>query len=290
MNFLKDLFNNLEMLISSLILFDYSKLILILLIFVILFIIHLIFIKRNFRKNIKNTNIELKKINIEASYLAKRKKLAFFYTYGFFILGFLFITKDNLNIVLPVLTGFTIILIFSLKEQLNNIFLGILFKSAITTTIYEGMEFYEKGKPNEFFKIIKINLFKSILKNEKTGQIESIENKELNSLHIIHKALKGLDYVSFKYVVLNDFNFKEYIKFVDNFFKEKTSITEVNFNSLKGEIFDIKEKYNSAPYLKPFYDLDINMKNKDETEITIFLTLYNYNYENYLNDYLKLKP
>ena len=289
MNFLKELFNNTEILISNIIFFDFKKLILFLICFLISYMIFRIRLNRQTKNLINKTNIELKKINIEASHSVKKKNLILIHTYLFLLVSFFVITKENLNIVLPVITGIVIILIFSLKEQLNNIFLGILFKSNITTTIYEGMQFYLKENPNEIYTISKVNVFKSILKNEKTGQIESIENKELNSKLIIHKAIENLDYVEFKYIVPVNFNFDKYLidvkKYFEVFLKEKN-----NYAELKHKIFNIKDKYNTLPYLKPFYDIDLKYKTKDEIEVTLKITTYDYNYDNYISDYLKLKP
>jgi hypothetical protein len=288
-NFLKELFNNTEILISNIIFFDFKKLILFLICFLISYMIFRIRLNRQTKNLINKTNIELKKINIEASHSVKKKNLILIHTYLFLLVSFFVITKENLNIVLPVITGIVIILIFSLKEQLNNIFLGILFKSNITTTIYEGMQFYLKENPNEIYTISKVNVFKSILKNEKTGQIESIENKELNSKLIIHKAIENLDYVEFKYIVPVNFNFDKYLidvkKYFEVFLKEKN-----NYAELKHKIFNIKDKYNTLPYLKPFYDIDLKYKTKDEIEVTLKITTYDYNYDNYISDYLKLKP
>jgi hypothetical protein len=288
-NFLKELFNNTEILISNIIFFDFKKLIMFFIFFIISYIIFKIRLNRQTKSLINKTNIELKKINIEASHSVKKKNLILIHIYLFLLVSFFVITKENLNIVLPVITGIVIILIFSLKEQLNNIFLGILFKSNITTTIYEGMQFYLKENPNEIYTISKINVFKSILKNEKTGQIESIENKELNSKIIIHKAIENLDYIEFKYIVPVNFNFEKYLidvkKYFEIFLKEKN-----NYAELKNKIFSIKDKYNTLPYLKPFYDIDLKYKTKDEIEITLKITTYDYNYDNYISDYLKLKP
>lgn len=289
MNFLKELFNNTEILISNIIFFDFKKLIMFFIFFIISYIIFKIRLNKQTKSLINKTNIELKKINIEASHSVKKKNLILIHIYLFLLVSFFVITKENLNIVLPVITGIVIILIFSLKEQLNNIFLGILFKSNITTTIYEGMQFYLKENPNEIYTISKINVFKSILKNEKTGQIESIENKELNSKIIIHKAIENLDYIEFKYIVPVNFNFEKYLidvkKYFEIFLKEKN-----NYAELKNKIFSIKDKYNTLPYLKPFYDIDLKYKTKDEIEITLKITTYDYNYDNYISDYLKLKP
>lgn len=289
MNFLKELFNNTEILISNIIFFDFKKLIMFFIFFIISYIIFKIRLNKQTKSLINKTNIELKKINIEASHSVKKKNLILIHIYLFLLVSFFVITKENLNIVLPVITGIVIILIFSLKEQLNNIFLGILFKSNITTTIYEGMQFYLKENPNEIYTISKINVFKSILKNEKTGQIESIENKELNSKIIIHKAIENLDYIEFKYIVPVNFNFEKYLidvkKYFEIFLKEKN-----NYAELKNKIFSIKDKYNTLPYLKPFYDIDLKYKTKNEIEITLKITTYDYNYDNYISDYLKLKP
>lgn len=289
MNFLKELFNNTEILISNIIFFDFKKLIMFFILFIISYIIFKIRLNKQTKSLINKTNIELKKINIEASHSVKKKNLILIHIYLFLLVSFFVITKENLNIVLPVITGIVIILIFSLKEQLNNIFLGILFKSNITTTIYEGMQFYLKENPNEIYTISKVNVFKSILKNEKTGQIESIENKELNSKIIIHKAIENLDYIEFKYIVPVNFNFEKYLidvkKYFEIFLKEQN-----NYAELKNKIFSIKDKYNTLPYLKPFYDIDLKYKTKDEIEVTLKITTYNYNYDNYISDYLKLKP
>jgi hypothetical protein len=151
------------------------------------------------------------------------------------------------------------------------------------------MHFYFKEIPNEIYVLVKVNIFKSILKNKKTGRIESIENKDLNSKLIIHKVIENLDYIEFKYIVSASFDFDIYITkiqiYFQNYLKEKNS-----YSDLKQKIFNIKDKYNTLPYLKPFYDLDISYKTKDEIELIVKITTYEYNYDNYFIDYLALKP
>lgn len=198
--------------------------------------------------------------------------------------------KDNLNIILPVVTAVIVLFIISLKEQLNNIFLGILFKSSISTTIHEGMYFYFKETPNEVCKIVKVNLFKTIYKNEKTGKLLSIENKQLNEMKLVHKVLKNLDYIQFNFIVKNDYDLDRYIKKLKVKLEDYINSSNVEIKELKENIFILKEKYNSVPYLKPFYEIDIKYTSKEEISIFLNITIYNYNYDNYLEDFLYFRP
>ena len=177
-----------------------------------------------------------------------------------------------------------------MKEQLNNMFLGFSYKSAISTTIYEGMEFYFKNKPNEICKVTKVNLFKTIYKNEMSGQLFSLENKALNELEIIHKVVKDLDYVEFKYIVKSDYPFEEYVKETKEKLNNYINIIEVDFKTLRETILSLKSNYNSTPFLKPFYKIDIEFDTKEDVIIKLKLTTYKYNYNNYLDDFLKFRP
>ena len=177
-----------------------------------------------------------------------------------------------------------------MKEQLNNIFLGFFYRSAIPTTIHEGMEFYFKNKPNEICKITKVNLFKTIYKNEMSGQLFSLENKALNELEIIHKVVKDLDYVEFKYIVKSDYPFEEYVKETKEKLNNYINIIEVDFKTLRETILSLKSNYNSTPFLKPFYKIDIEFDTKEDVIIKLKLTTYKYNYNNYLDDLLKFRP
>lgn len=290
MGFLKDFFLNFENLLLSIIYFDYSKTLLLLIICMLVALIHVSISRRKYKKYVKNITIDIKRINAEANYKQTKKTLIKLYFFVFIFLSLIFVMKDNLNIFIPVITGLIVLLIFSLKEQLNNIFLGILFKSPINTTIHEGLEFYFKDKPNETFKIVKINLFKSILKNDKTGKIESIENKDLNLLPLIHKPLKDLSYITFKYIIPNELNVENYKKRIEDFIKSSPKNEAFDFSKYREIIFDLKEKYNSTPFLKPFYDIEIIPKDKDSLELILNLTLYDYDYQEYLKDYFLLNP
>lgn len=291
MNFLKDFYINLESLISSLILFDYSKLILLFLAFFIPYLVHIVIINIKLKGKLVKVNVEIKKLNIEASYRTRKKRLFFIYLYVFIFSSFIFISKDNLNIILPVITGLAILTIFSLKEQLNNIFLGLLFKSSFSTTVYEGMNFYFKDIPNEAYEISKINLFKSILKNKRTGKIESIENKDLNSRFIVHKPLSNLDYIQFKYIVpASEFDFEKYASYIEAEMFKYVKDTMVPYDSLRSKIYSIKSHYNTSPHLSPFYEIEFNYKSKDDLEIIVSVTTYNYDHDNYTSDFINLRP
>ena len=290
MGFLKDFFINFENLILSIFYFDYSETFLLFLICMFISFIHIKLAKKKYKKYINNIDIDIKKINAEANYKNNKKNLIKLYLILFVFLSLMLIMKDNLAIFLPVITGLVVLLIFSLKEQLNNIFLGILFKSPIHTTIHEGIEFYFKDKPNEVFKIVKINLFKSILKNERSGKIESIENKDLNLIQIIHKPLKNLDYITFKYITPNNLNVDKYIEKIENYIQNSPKNEKFDFSEYREIIFDLKEKYNTTPYLKPFYDIEVYPKDKDSIEIILNLTLYDYDFKSYLKDYYLLNP
>lgn len=291
MNLFKELFGNMENLLNVFLTFDYSKLLLSFLFISVMYLIHFAFVTFKYKRILEKTFIEIKKINIEATLVNKRKHWLRVYFIIFLFVSFLVISKDNLNLVLPLLSALAVISILSLKEQLNNIFLGILFKSTISTTIYEGMMFYFRDKPNEVCKICKVNLFKTIYKNDRTGRLHSIENKFLNESNILHKVLRNLDYVEYKYIIKSDYDIEKYIE-INKVLLEKyiLSINEDYNKDLKENIFDLKFKFNSAPYLKPFYMINLEYKNKDEIQILIELTTYDYDYDNYLEDYLKYKP
>lgn len=281
---------DLESLLSLLVDFDYSKLILLAIILSIIYLINNIILNKYYKPGINKTKIELKKINLEAALYKKRKYLLKTYLILFIIISFFVISKNNLSIIIPILSAFILISLFSMKEQLNNMFLGFSYKSAISTTIYEGMEFYFKNKPNEICKVTKVNLFKTIYKNEMSGQLFSLENKALNELEIIHKVVKDLDYVEFKYIVKSDYPFEEYIKETKEKLNNYINIIEVDFKTLRETILSLKSKYNSTPFLKPFYKIDIEFDTKEDVIIKLKLTTYKYNYKNYLDDFLKFRP
>ena len=290
MNVIKKLFTDLESLLSLLVDFDYSKLILLSIILLITYLINNIILNKYYKPGINKTNIELKKINLEAALYKKRKYLLKTYLILFIIISFFVISKNNLSIIIPILSAFILISLFSMKEQLNNMFLGFSYKSAISTTIYEGMEFYFKNKPNEICKVTKVNLFKTIYKNEMSGQLFSLENKALNELEIIHKVVKDLDYVEFKYIVKSDYPFEEYVKETKEKLNNYINIIEVDFKTLRETILSLKSNYNSTPFLKPFYKIDIEFDTKEDVIIKLKLTTYKYNYNNYLDDFLKFRP
>ena len=290
MNVIKKLFTDLESLLNLLVDFDYSKLILLAIILSIIYLINNIILNKYYKPGINKTKIELKKINLEAALYKKRKYLLKTYLILFIIISFFVISKNNLSIIIPILSAFILISLFSMKEQLNNMFLGFSYKSAISTTIYEGMEFYFKNKPNEICKVTKVNLFKTIYKNEMSGQLFSLENKALNELEIIHKVVKDLDYVEFKYIVKSDYPFEEYVKETKEKLNNYVNIIEVDFKTLRETILSLKSKYNSTPFLKPFYKIDIEFDTKEDVVIKLKLTTYKYNYNNYLDDLLKFRP
>ena len=290
MNVIKKLFTDLESLLNLLVDFDYSKLILLSIILLITYLINNIILNKYYKPGINKTKIELKKINLEAALYKKRKYLLKTYLILFIIISFFVISKNNLSIIIPILSAFILISLFSMKEQLNNMFLGFSYKSAISTTIYEGMEFYFKNKPNEICKVTKVNLFKTIYKNEMSGQLFSLENKALNELEIIHKVVKDLDYVEFKYIVKSDYPFEEYVKETKEKLNNYINIIEVDFKTLRETILSLKSKYNSTPFLKPFYKIDIEFDTKEDVIIKLKLTTYKYNYNNYLDDFLKFRP
>lgn len=290
MNVIKKLFTDLESLLSLLVDFDYSKLILLAIILSIIYLINNIILNKYYKPGINKTKIELKKINLEAALYKKRKYLLKTYLILFIIISFFVISKNNLSIIIPILSAFILISLFSMKEQLNNMFLGFSYKSAISTTIYEGMEFYFKNKPNEICKVTKVNLFKTIYKNEMSGQLFSLENKALNELEIIHKVVKDLDYVEFKYIVKSGYPFEEYVKETKEKLNNYINIIEVDFKTLRETILSLKSKYNSTPFLKPFYKIDIEFDTKEDVIIKLKLTTYKYNYNNYLDDFLKFRP
>ena len=281
---------DLESLLNLLVDFDYSKLILLAIILSIIYLINNIILNKYYKPGINKTKIELKKINLEAALYKKRKYLLKTYLILFIIISFFVISKNNLSIIIPILSAFILISLFSMKEQLNNMFLGFSYKSAISTTIYEGMEFYFKNKPNEICKVTKVNLFKTIYKNEMSGQLFSLENKALNELEIIHKVVKDLDYVEFKYIVKSDYPFEEYVKETKEKLNNYINIIEVDFKTLRETILSLKSKYNSTPFLKPFYKIDIEFDTKEDVIIKLKLTTYKYNYNNYLDDLLKFRP
>lgn len=290
MNLIKDLFRDIENLLNLLNNFDYSKMILLAISLTIAYIIHIVILNKYHRNKINKTKIELKKINLEATLNSKKEYLLKTYAIVFFIISFFIISKNNLSIIIPVLSALILISLFSMKEQLNNIFLGLAFKSSILTTIYEGMEFYFQDRPNEICKITKVNLFKTIYKNEMTGQLYSLENKALNEIEIIHKVIKDLDYIEFKYRVKKDYPLEEYVEGIKEVLDDYVTAVDVDFKTLRETILSLKSKYNTTPYLKPFYKIDIEFDVVDDVIIKLKLSTYKYNYDNYLDDLLKFRP
>lgn len=290
MNIIKNLFTDLENLLNLLNNFDYTKLLLLTIILAIIYLINIILVNKYYKPRINKTKIELKKINLEATLNNKRQYLLKIYLILFLFISFFIIFKNNLTVIIPILSALILISLFSMKEQLNNIFLGLSYKSSISTTIYEGMEFYFKEKPNEVCKVTKVNLFKTIYKNQITGQLFSIENRVLNEIEIIHKVIKNLDYIEFKYVVKNDYPLEEYIKETRENLNKYINKVDVDFKTLRETILSLKSKYNTTPFLKPFYKIDVEFDLKEEVIIKLKLTTYKYNYDRYLDDLLKFRP
>ena len=270
--------------------FDYTKLLLLTIILAIIYLINIILVNKYYKPRINKTKIELKKINLEATLNNKRQYLLKIYLILFLFISFFIIFKNNLTVIIPILSALILISLFSMKEQLNNIFLGLSYKSSISTTIYEGMEFYFKEKPNEVCKVTKVNLFKTIYKNQMSGQLFSLENRVLNEIEIIHKVIKNLDYVEFKYVVKNDYPLEEYIKETRENLNKYVNKVDVDFKTLRETILSLKSKYNTTPFLKPFYKIDVEFDLKEEVIIKLKLTTYKYNYDRYLDDLLKFRP
>ena len=290
MNIIKNLFTDLENLLNLLNNFDYTKLLLLTIILAIIYLINIILVNKYYKPRINKTKIELKKINLEATLNNKRQYLLKIYLILFLFISFFIIFKNNLTVIIPILSALILISLFSMKEQLNNIFLGLSYKSSISTTIYEGMEFYFKEKPNEVCKVTKVNLFKTIYKNQMTGQLFSIENRVLNEIEIIHKVIKNLDYIEFKYVVKNDYPLEEYIKETRENLNKYINKVDVDFKTLRETILSLKSKYNTTPCLKPYYKIDVEFDLKEEVIIKLKLTTYKYNYDRYLDDLLKFRP
>ena len=290
MNIIKNLFTDLENLLNLLNNFDYTKLLLLTIILAIIYLINIILVNKYYKPRINKTKIELKKINLEATLNNKRQYLLKIYLILFLFISFFIIFKNNLTVIIPILSALILISLFSMKEQLNNIFLGLSYKSSISTTIYEGMEFYFKNKPNEICKVTKVNLFKTIYKNQMTGQLFSLENRVLNEIEIIHKVIKNLDYIEFKYVVKNDYPLEEYIKETRENLNKYINKVDVDFKTLRETILSLKSKYNTTPFLKPFYKIDVEFDLKEEVIIKLKLTTYKYNYDRYLDDLLKFRP
>ena len=290
MNIIKNLFTDLENLLNLLNNFDYTKLLLLTIILAIIYLINIILVNKYYKPRINKTKIELKKINLEATLNNKRQYLLKIYLILFLFISFFIIFKNNLTVIIPILSALILISLFSMKEQLNNIFLGLSYKSSISTTIYEGMEFYFKEKPNEVCKVTKVNLFKTIYKNQMTGQLFSLENRVLNEIEIIHKVIKNLDYIEFKYVVKNDYPLEEYIKETRENLNKYINKVDVDFKTLRETILSLKSKYNTTPFLKPFYKIDVEFDLKEVVIIKLKLTTYKYNYDRYLDDLLKFRP
>ena len=290
MNIIKNLFTDLENLLNLLNNFDYTKLLLLTIILAIIYLINIILVNKYYKPRINKTKIELKKINLQTTLNNKRQYLLKIYLILFLFISFFIIFKNNLTVIIPILSALILISLFSMKEQLNNIFLGLSYKSSISTTIYEGMEFYFKEKPNEVCKVTKVNLFKTIYKNQMTGQLFSLENRVLNEIEIIHKVIKNLDYIEFKYVVKNDYPLEEYIKETRENLNKYINKVDVDFKTLRETILSLKSKYNTTPCLKPYYKIDVEFDLKEEVIIKLKLTTYKYNYDRYLDDLLKFRP
>ena len=123
-----------------------------------------------------------------------------------------------------------------------------------------------------------------------TGQLLSLENKALNEIEMVHKAIKDLDYIEFKYRVKRDYPLEEYVEEVKKTLDEYITAVEIDFKTLRETILSLKSKYNTTPYLKPFYRIDIEFDVVDGIIIILKLSTYKYNYDNYLDDLLKLRP
>ena len=65
---------------------------------------------------------------------------------------------------------------------------------------------------------------------------------------------------------------------------------DVDFNTLRETILSLKSKYNTTPFLKPFYTIDLEFDVKEDVIIKINVTTYKYDYNNYLDDLLKFRP
>ena len=75
MGFLKDFFLNFENLLLSIIHFDYSKTLLLLIICMLIALIHVSISRRKYKRYVKNITIDIKRINAEANYKQTKKTL-----------------------------------------------------------------------------------------------------------------------------------------------------------------------------------------------------------------------
>lgn len=258
----------------------FINLIVIYLIFTIIKVLHIKILKKMIEEDSREYSKEIKIKKIEQKY---------FYLYISLITVYLLV--NYFEYFITILSLFSFILIMALREQLHNIFLFIMFKSKIHTIIYEGMSFYFIENISEELEILKINPFKTICYNNKTKELISIENKELNSNKMIHKKLKNYNKINLKYIVPSDYNLKLYEKIVEsillNIIDKKRNL---NYKELKKGIISTKIKYN----IKNIFDNSIKFNykylNYKEIEIEISFNIFDFDFEEYNNLYLKLKP
>lgn len=96
MNVLKTLFSDLENFLALLNDFDYSKLILLMLTILVIYLIHILILTRYHKAKINKTQIELKRINLEANLNVKKRNLLKIYIGAFlFYLFFNYFKKQS---------------------------------------------------------------------------------------------------------------------------------------------------------------------------------------------------
>ena len=268
-----------------------SFVVMMLFVFLIAYYIHRYLLGKKFKLRIAEANTQkFKKFNLETEYMVKKKMLKNSYLILYLSAAVLIVLRDNINLLMPVLSGLVLVFIFAIRELLNNFILGVFFKSSLTTTVSEGMIFSFADAPNNVLEVVKINLFKTIIKNKTSGRLESIENNELNKRQLIHRPLREQDYISFRYIVGSAFNIEGYIFNLRKDLDEMVRSSKIEFEAIKNSIYLIKSRFGHSPHLKPFYKIDLKYLNKNEIEINIELTIYNYDNSNYLKDFLKFKP
>lgn len=120
MNVLKNLFTDLENLFSIFNDFDYSKLILLTITMTIVYLINIFVLHRYHKNKINKTQIELKRINLEANLNLKKQNLSKLYIAIFLFISFLIISNNNLALIIPVLSALILILLFSNKRAIKQ--------------------------------------------------------------------------------------------------------------------------------------------------------------------------
>ena len=149
---------------------------------------------------------------------------------------------------------------------------------------------YEYLKADEIvYKSEIISGFQSAaVDNEKEQILDKINANSETSPVIKAMMLMGFEEET-PYFLTQDI-IRDYVEEVKKTLDEYITAVEIDFKTLRETILSLKSKYNTTPYLKPFYRIDIEFDVVDGIIIILKLSTYKYNYDNYLDDLLKLRP